>query len=133
MTFYKGYADQEHRRLYMQEWRKNRRAIIREQFREWTKNHPDYFRENYRKNRIKINDIINQHSKKFPERVRAQQMMRYHLQKGHIKKTNCVVCNKIKVEGHHPDYSKPLEVIWLCRSHHFFVHRLGKTIQELKS
>lgn len=25
-------------------------------------------------------------------------------------------------ERHHPDYSKPLEIIWLCRQHHFKTH-----------
>jgi len=27
-----------------------------------------------------------------------------------------------KAERHHPDYSKPLEVIWLCRRHHKRLH-----------
>jgi hypothetical protein len=30
----------------------------------------------------------------------------------------CEVCGATKVEKHHPDYSKPLEVRWLCREHH---------------
>jgi hypothetical protein len=32
-------------------------------------------------------------------------------------------CGETKVEGHHLDYSKPLEVIWLCRKHHAGLHR----------
>lgn len=31
----------------------------------------------------------------------------------------CQVCGRTDdVEGHHPDYSKPLEVQWLCPKHH---------------
>ncbi len=30
----------------------------------------------------------------------------------------CEVCNNPKVQAHHIDYSKPLEVRWLCLEHH---------------
>lgn len=32
-------------------------------------------------------------------------------------------CNK-KPEAHHPDYSRPLDVVWLCSSHHKQAHAL---------
>lgn len=35
----------------------------------------------------------------------------------------CVICGNAKVEAHHPDYSKPLDVIWLCKKHHGEIHR----------
>lgn len=31
-------------------------------------------------------------------------------------------CGNVQVEGHHNDYSKPLKVVWLCRSHHLERH-----------
>jgi hypothetical protein len=31
--------------------------------------------------------------------------------------------NTKQIEGHHPDYTKPLEVIWLCEYHHRLIHR----------
>ena len=37
---------------------------------------------------------------------------------GFIRKTPCVVCGKLKVDAHHPDYSKPLAVVFLCRKDH---------------
>jgi hypothetical protein len=37
--------------------------------------------------------------------------------------TCCSQCKKEgKVDGHHPDYDKPLSVIWLCRSCHMLEH-----------
>lgn len=33
-------------------------------------------------------------------------------------------CKTKKVEGHHPDYDRPLEVVWLCRKHHAAAHSL---------
>lgn len=34
----------------------------------------------------------------------------------------CVVCGDDKVDAHHEDYYKPLEVEWLCRKHHLEKH-----------
>jgi hypothetical protein len=42
---------------------------------------------------------------------------------GLIEKEPCEVCGSIEAEAHHPDYSKPLEVVWLCRKHHKAAHR----------
>jgi hypothetical protein len=41
---------------------------------------------------------------------------------GKIVRHPCVICDEKKVEGHHWDYSKPLDVFWLCRAHHVAVH-----------
>jgi hypothetical protein len=34
-----------------------------------------------------------------------------------------LVCGTMEVESHHPDYSQPLKVIWLCCKHHRQLHR----------
>lgn len=35
----------------------------------------------------------------------------------------CEVCKKKKVDAHYDDYTKPLEVRWLCRKHHAELHK----------
>ena len=46
------------------------------------------------------------------------------LRDGRLHKTPCVKCGSVKnIQGHHEDYSKPLDVIWLCRGCHRAHHR----------
>lgn len=45
------------------------------------------------------------------------------LKRGEIVREPCEVCGATTVDGHHEDYSKPLEVRWLCRTHHMKIHR----------
>jgi len=41
------------------------------------------------------------------------------IRSGRISKEPCEVCgSKSRIHAHHDDYSKPLEVRWLCAKHH---------------
>lgn len=46
-----------------------------------------------------------------------------YLRRGKIVRTPCVECGAEPAEMHHPDYSKPLEIMWLCRPCHMELHR----------
>lgn len=47
------------------------------------------------------------------------------------KKKPCKICNTTKrLHAHHPDYSKPLDIIWLCALHHKQVHMKKITIRR---
>ena len=45
---------------------------------------------------------------------------------GLLSRQPCEVCGMTKVHAHHVDYTKPLEVRWLCSAHHRENHR-GET------
>lgn len=61
--------------------------------------------------------------KKYPERASAKRRLMYAIMGGKINKECCSVCGDNSAEGHHPDYSKPLSVIWLCDKHHKEIHK----------
>lgn len=42
---------------------------------------------------------------------------------GRITKQPCEICGEPKTDAHHDDYTKPLEVRWLCRPHHVQLHK----------
>lgn len=45
-----------------------------------------------------------------------------YLNRGKIERKPCEVCGG-RAQMHHEDYSKPLEVRWLCRHHHMQEHK----------
>ena len=56
------------------------------------------------------------------EKTRAHSKVEVALNNGILKKQPCIVCSKKKAQAHHPDYSKPLKVVWLCALHHAREH-----------
>lgn len=43
---------------------------------------------------------------------------------GKIQRQPCWVCGS-KAVAHHPDYDRPLDVVWLCQAHHKQAHANG--------
>lgn len=60
---------------------------------------------------------------KYPEKYKAREIFKSAVRSGKITRLPCGVCGDFKVQGHHDDYSKPLEVRWLCNKHHRDHHR----------
>ncbi len=57
-----------------------------------------------------------------PERMRAKMLVKNAIARGLLIRQPCSECGDPKGEAHHPDYSRPLDVIWLCRKHHIAAH-----------
>lgn len=62
-------------------------------------------------------------SERNPEKRKAHNAVNNAKRRGNLHATPCAVCESSKVEGHHDDYSKPLDVVWLCSTHHKDQHR----------
>lgn len=58
-----------------------------------------------------------------PEKHQAHIILNNAITSGKIARKPCEKCGETKTEGHHEDYSKPLEVIWLCRKCHCHIHK----------
>lgn len=53
----------------------------------------------------------------------ARQAVNDALKRGVIVRQPCIKCGSEKVDAHHDDYLKPLDVTWLCRRHHAELHK----------
>lgn len=94
-----------------------------------------YDRERQRKlrstqeGRSKIAAIRRESYHRNPQKTKARYQVKHAIKTGKLIKGPCSVCGVTeKVHGHHSDYSKPLEVQWLCEEHHQRLH--GKKVCE---
>jgi transcription elongation factor Elf1 len=62
---------------------------------------------------------------KFAHKRSARSKTFTAIKNGTIKVLPCLICGE-KAEAHHHDYSRPLDVMWLCRTHHIEAHNLTK-------
>ena len=59
---------------------------------------------------------------KNPEAYQAHTAVSNAVRDGRLRKEPCLFCGEARVHGHHRDYSKPLEVVWLCAKCHHRLH-----------
>lgn len=74
--------------------------------------------ESYRETHYRSNSKYREQN---PEKYRAQTALGNAVRDGKVRKHLCY-CGEVKVQAHHHDYSRPLEVVWLCDKHHKEVH-----------
>lgn len=65
----------------------------------------------------KIRRVV-ERNRRDPQKHRASLYVSCAVYFGDLQKQPCEKCGATKTEAHHDDYSKPLEVRWLCKTHH---------------
>jgi len=56
------------------------------------------------------------------KRKNARNFARIYWLRGKLRQKPCRHCGESRTERHHPDYARPLYVIWLCRPCHLKLH-----------
>lgn len=70
---------------------------------------------------------------RYPEKRAANVQFGNALRDGKIARQPCESCGEERAQGHHDDYSKPLEVRWLCVKCHASHHRAERRAAEAHS
>jgi hypothetical protein len=126
---------------YSKKYRNENRDILRKKRNAWLAANPEYEKEKKRRKHERKMKLIhgpdyivgapeNKYfngskltEEEMAHHAKAKQQVRSALRNGTLTKLPCFICGNEKVEGHHPDYDAPLDVVWLCRSHHMQLHR----------
>jgi len=117
------------RREYFREYYRRRRdhklrICYKTQSRpEYKKNKREYDRKYYQANKERIRQVKAKARAEHPEKHKARSLLKDYAYRGKIKRLPCELCGDPKSQGHHEDYSKPLEVRWLCSKHHGMAER----------
>lgn len=96
--------------------------------REWRRNNPDIVSAQRKRYRGRYPERLNAESRvwmrKNPEKHTAHSTLYAAVTAGKIARPDrCSICNReCKPDGHHEDYTRPLDVIWLCQRCHAQLH-----------
>lgn len=77
-----------------------------------------------KKNKARIYASTKRYREENPNKYRAHAKVAYEVSRGNLTRQPCEVCGCTEsIHAHHDDYSKPLNVRWLCSKHHNLWHR----------
>jgi hypothetical protein len=83
----------------------------------------EYSRKYSREHRDRVMAYLAAKHAEDPRWRQARNAINGAVRYGKVTRDPCVVCGAKRVQGHHEDYDKPLEVVWLCPKHHADRHR----------
>lgn len=123
-------------REHYQEYERGRAMLSHrvEARKEYQKAHPEVFRrlrKEYEKRHPER--VILSHQlwiESNPEKRKAHNIVNNALRDGKLIKYPCRDCGNTDSEAHHDDYSRPLEVVWLCKSHHATADKLRREREQ---
>lgn len=76
------------------------------------------------------NEACNKYRSGNRHKANAEQKLERAVVSGTVNKKPCKICGSNKSEAHHPNYQKPLDVIWLCDLHHKNEHKRLREIER---
>jgi ribosomal protein S27AE len=98
-----------------------------ERSRKWRQANPKYFSDFHKKwrenNPCKASEIDKSRRARNPIKYEARAAVNAAVSKEILVRQPCEVCASTPVDAHHDDYSKPLDVRWLCRKCHLAWHK----------
>lgn len=95
----------------------------------WRKENPEYFKQYYKQNKKIRLECNKRFWKNHPERYKQFCIYQNARNKGILINPNqCQLCGtkEMKIQAHHFDYSKPLQVTWICLECHKEIHKRKK-------
>jgi hypothetical protein len=109
-------------REYRKAWRKENKTRVEDLARKWRSEHPDKVLA-MRKEQKK------RYKAKYPEKVTAVMAVSNSIRAGRLRRPGkCSVCETTTavIEGHHMDYFRPLDLVWLCRKCYLYFHHKAR-------
>ena len=119
---YEYYVDYDKKRFQEPDRRAYSYKKVQEFKEKNTKKSSEYNKTHYLKSKDHKRDYLKMYRKENPEKYKAHRKVYYAIKTGKLFKEPCAVCGNKDVHAHHEDYSKPLDVIWLCVKHHMHEH-----------
>lgn len=118
----KRYYSKKNWALYHREYRARNRKKIRAYKRAYNKK--------WRKKYGYHNELLSKLG--YPEKEKARRIATKAIRDSVLKPLKCRDCKSKNTQAHHPNYLKPLEVIWLCPPCHTAEHRNGLPYKPMR-
>ncbi len=110
--------------------------MCRKRGKAWRLTNPEKYKKlskkSYIKNKVRIFEYHDNYRKDNPEKIFAYSKVAQAIRQKKLKRQPCEVCGStVRINAHHDDYSKPLEVRWLCPQHHMELHNQNDTQNDI--